>query len=208
MALGHRLDPGNAEVDANGDDTDDPDDTIVMCTVEAEDECEDDATKVAQGANYTRNNTIGEWVDVGHDSKVSTVGCIHEDGETSDKSEHGGLIVGVEETDGEHESTHGSTAEADPHLLGPDRVGVVVDDVGNDTSHGAEDDVEETEHGGPATGTSLTELGEVLEVVGADDGVDGELTTEGAGVLSGQGEGLRRENDKQGFLEGWGNDNF
>ena len=78
------------------------------------------------------------------------------------------FVEWVREADAEEEDAGDDADEVDPELLAPD-VAVAVDDVGYDATGGSENDVEEAEHGGPAAGTGLEEVGEVLDVVGAED---------------------------------------
>lgn len=49
----------------------------------------------------------------------------------------------------------------------------LIDEVGDDTAQRSEGDVEQPEHGGPIPSAGLAELGEVFDVVRAEDGVDG-----------------------------------
>jgi hypothetical protein len=85
---------------------------------------------------------------------------------------------------------------------------VLGDDAEDDATERTEDDVEETGHSCPSTGAGLTELGEVLEVVCAEDSVDGEFSTEGTEAEHYDLCCLWTEDDRHGFLEGWLHDNF
>jgi hypothetical protein len=79
---------------------------------------------------------------------------------------------------------------------------VFVDEISNDTTSRAEEDVEKTEHRSPVTASCLSEVGEVLEVVGSEDGVDGEFTSERAEVAHRSDEGLWGADDLESLLEG------
>lgn len=135
-----------------------------------------------------------------HQGEIRAVASFQEEGHAGDEAEHGMFVVWVREADGEEEDTGDDAGEVDPDLLAPD-VAVAVDDVGDDAAGGAEGDIEEAEHGGPAAGAGLKEVGEVLDVVGAEDGIDGELGAERAEVATCQDEGLRAEDDGHGFFE-------
>lgn len=89
----------------------------------------------------------------------------------------------------------------EPNLLRPDTTCLSIEEIGDDTTERTEHDVEETKHCCPSSGTGLAELGEVLEVVGTEDGVDGEFGTEGAEVAEGNDGGLRSEDHGHGFPE-------
>lgn len=84
----------------------------------------------------------------------------------------------------------------------------MVDDICNETTCGTEDDVEKTEHRCPVASAGLAKMWEVLEVVGAKDGVNSEFSAEGAEVAASNCKGLRCEDDIEGFLEGRLEDNF
>lgn len=53
LSLVSRRDPGDGKVEANGDDTDDPDNLAVVHTIVAEDNGEDDAAEIAGCADNT-----------------------------------------------------------------------------------------------------------------------------------------------------------
>lgn len=179
-----------------------------MRTVVSEGDGEDDTTQVTASTNQSAKNTVGEGVNVRDKSKVSTVAGIHESCETSDQAEHGSFVVGVRKTDSKLKASHYNTAENDPHLLSPDGTSVLVDKIRHNTTERAEDNVEETEHCCPATGASLSELREVLQVVRANDGVDCEFTTERAGVWGSKSKSLEGEQDAETFLESRSNNDF
>ena len=100
----------------------------------------------------------------------------------------------VEKPDGNTEDALAAAEEDHPVLLRDGGVsGRAVDDIGDHATCWAKEDVKETEHGGPSPRCSLRERVEVLEVVCAEDGVNGKLTAEGAGVWEGEEEVLEGE---------------
>ena len=152
-------------------------------------------------------DTISERMDVRHEREIRSVATFEEKRHAGDEAEHGALVVRVDEPDGDEEGTGDDTVRVDEHFLAPD-AGVRVDEVGNDAAERAEEDVQEAEHGGPPTGAGLAEFGEVLDVIGAEDGVDGQLAAEGVEVAAGQDEGLQGEDDAHRFAEGRFDDDF
>ena len=189
LALGDGSDPTERQVDADGDDADDPDGLFVVGALVAEDDGEDDAAQVADAAGAAGDDAVGEGVHVRDEAEDGAVGALEEEGHAGDEAEHGALVAAVGQADGELEHAGHDGVRVDEALLPPD-TGAGVDGVGYETAEGAEHDVQETEHGGPATGAGLTERFEVLEVVGAQDGVDGQFGAEGAEVAAAGDEGL------------------
>ena len=135
-----------------------------------------------------------------HQREIRAVAGFQEEGHAGDEAEHGMFVMWVREADGEEEDAGDDADEVDPDLLAPD-VAVAVDDIGYDAASGAEGDVEKAEHGGPAAGASLKEVGEVLDVVGAEYGINGELSAERAKVAACQDKSLRAEDDGESFFE-------
>lgn len=159
------------------------------------------ASEVARCADDAADDTVGVGVHVRNKRVVETVGALEEEGEaTTDESDKGGQLGGVGDTDDDHEDTSHGAVDVKKDLLAPDAFGLAVCKVGDETTEGTADDVEETEHGGPVARVLETEL-EVLGVVGAEDAVDGELGTEGAEVAGGDGESLEGEDDLHGLAE-------
>ena len=124
-----------------------------------------------------------------HEAEDGAVGALEEECHAGDETEHGALGVAVLETDGDLEGPGDAGVGVDEVLLAPD-TGTGVNGVGYETAKGAAHDVQETEHGRPATGAGLTKCFEVLKVVGAQDGVDGQFGAEGAEVAAACDKGL------------------
>lgn len=200
LAFRNGLDPAQGQIDSNGHDADDPNDLVVPRAIVPEDDGEDDAAEVPGAARAARDDAVGEGVDVGHEAEDGAVGALEEEGEAGDEAEHGALVVAVGEADGDLEGAGQDRVRVHEVLFAPDaRAGV--DGVGEEAADGPEGDVEEAEHGGPAAGPRLAEGLEVLDVVGAQDGVDGQLGAKGAEVAAAGDEGLQGEDDGHGLLE-------
>ena len=153
--------------------------------------------------------TISVWVDVGDESEVGTVAGFEEDSHDGDQTDHLAEVRGIELADDDEEDAGHDADEVDPHLLCPEVVVCpLVDQVADEAASRASDDVEKTEHGGPATGLRLAEILEVLEVVRAEDGVDGEFAAERADVAGAEHDGLDRGCNFHGFFEGGLLDDF
>lgn len=200
LSLRDRPNPAQRQVDHDGDDADDPDGLFVILALVPEDDGEDDAAQVADAARAPGHDAVGERVHVRHEAEDGPVGALEEEGHAGHEAEHGALVAAVREPDGDLEGPRDDGVGVDEVLLAPD-AGAGVDGVGEEAAQGAEGDVEQAEHGGPAAGARLPEGGEVFEVVGAEDGVDGELGAEGAEVAAAGDEGLQGEDDGHRLLE-------
>ena len=175
--------PAYSKVDGDGDDTNDPEGLCVVGAVVAENDGKDDTTKVTHGTGEARDDTVGMRVNVRDQRVVETVGTLKEEGNTTtDETNQCWTVVGVGDTDDNQEDAHHDRIRVKENLLGPHGLGTAVDIVTEDTTKRTEDDVHETKHGSPVTGSLKAELGEVLEVVVAKDAVDGKLRTECAEI--------------------------
>lgn len=123
-------------------------------------------------------------VHVRHEREVGAVAGLEEDGHEGDQAEDlGGRVVRVDAADDDEQGARDAPAQHDPELLAPQVVARRLEDqVADDAAEGPRDKVEEAEHGGPVGRARLAQAGEVLEVVGAQDRVDGQLAAEGAEV--------------------------
>jgi hypothetical protein len=173
-----------------------------------EDNGKHDTAQVSSSTSDTGDDTVGVRVDVRHESEYRTVGSLEEESHAGNEAEHSALVVRVHDTDGDLEGPADNSKDVLPDLLAPDRSSLLVQEIGNQSTTRTENNVQKTEHGGPATSASLTKLGEVLEVVRAEDGVDSELSTERAEVAEGEHESLDRKDHVHSFLEGGLDDNF
>lgn len=133
--------------------------------------------------------------------EVGAVAALEEEGHAGDEAEHGGRMVRVRQADGDEEAARDDAIGVQQHLLAPD-AGAGVNEVGDDAAERTADDVEEAEHGGPVARAGLAEGGEVLHVVGTQDGIDGQFGAERAEIPAGEDEGLEGEDDVHRFAEG------
>lgn len=203
LPLRNRPHPRQTHVQSDDHASHDPEHPRVLTRMVAEDDGEDDTTKVTRCTNNARQDTVSVRVDVRDEGKVGTIPGFHEDGHECDKSNHSIKVVRVQHADDDEEYTAHDADEVDPELLRPEAaVGVLVDQVADEAAQRASHDVEETEHGGPATRLGLAKVGEVLEVVGSEDGVDGKLAAEGAEVASAEHDCLWGGYDLHCFFEG------
>lgn len=188
-------DPAEDEVEADGEDADDPEGLgVVGAGVhEAEDDGEEDAAEVAAGARGARDDAVGVRVHVRDEREVGAVAGLEEDGHERHEPDHRRQVVRVRAPDHDEQGPRHAPADDDPRLLGPDAAPRrPVQRVGRHAAERARDDVEEPEHGGPVGRVGLAERREVLGVVRAEDGVDGELAAERAHVCRDVEQRLRR----------------
>ena len=137
---------------------------------------------------------------MGHERVVRAIAGFEEERHAGDQTKHGTLRMGVGEPDGDEKGAGDDGEEVDEVFLPPD-IALLVDEVGDHPAHRSEDNVEEAEHGGPVAGAGLAELGKVLDVIGAEDGVDGQFRTKGAEITASGNHGLEGEDDSHCFLE-------
>ena len=97
--------------------------------------------------------------------KASSVRRIHEERKACDEAEHSRLVMRVRQANGKLEDTHDDTQKAQPELLAPNRLGVLVDDVTDNASSRPKEDVEQTKHSRPTARKGLAEVREVLIVI-------------------------------------------
>lgn len=142
-----------------------------------------------------------------HQTEISPVARFQEESHARHKPEHGVLVLRVRQADGDEKNAGDNGEGVNRDFFAPDTE-VWVDEVADHTSQGAEDHVQEAEHGGPVAGAGLSEGREILEVVCAEDAVDGEFAAKGAEVGAALDEGLRREDDWEGLAEGGFDDDF
>jgi hypothetical protein len=145
---------------------------------------------------------------VRYEGKVGTVASLEKKRHTSDESEHSGMGLRIEKTDRDLESTSDDAESVKKDLLAVDLVCLSVQEIGDYAAGRTEHGVEETEHGSPASSTSLAEQLEVLVVVASEDGVDREFGPKAAEVAEGKDGYLRAEDDAHSFFEGDFDDNF
>ncbi|EGX94031.1 hypothetical protein CCM_02302 [Cordyceps militaris CM01] len=166
-----------------------------------------DAAEVAARARHARHDAVGRGVDVRHERKVGAVARLDEDGgERHEPDEcaqrHAARRRRVHAAGDDEQRAAEHAARRDPQLLPPQvAAALAVEYVGDDAAEGPRDDVEEAKDGGAVAGRGLREVREVVLVVGAEDGVDGELAAKGARVRGDVKDGLRGEQDGKGVAE-------
>ena len=142
-----------------------------------------------------------------HETEIRPVARLQEKRHPGNKPKHGIPIMRVRGPDRDQKHARHERKDVN-QVLFPPHVRAPVDEIREDAPEGSEDDVQEAEHGGPVAAAALLEGGEVLQVVGAQDAVDGELGAEGAEVASPRHERLHREDDFQEFLARGFDDDF
>ena len=113
-------------------------------------------------------HTIRVWVHVRDKRVVGPVAAFEEEGHTGNESKHGARVLGVGETDGNEKRAGDDRVNVDERLLAP-HARAAVKEVGENSTSGPERDVEQTKHGSPSSGPSLSKRGEVLQVVGTEN---------------------------------------
>ena len=207
LPLRNRSYPAHRQIDRNGNDPDNPNSLLIILALIPENDRKDDTPQITNAPRAARDDAVRKRVHVRHETEDGAVGALEEERHAREEAEHGALVVAVRDTDGDLEDAREDGVGVDEVLLAPD-AGAGVDGVGQKPAHGPEGNVQETEHGGPATGAGLTERFEVFQVVGAEDGVDGQFRAEGAEVAGAGDEGLEGEDDGHCFLERGFADNF
>ena len=129
---------------------------------------------------------------VRHQREVRPVGCLGGDGHTDHQAKGLGLGVGIEKADDAEEGAVGEAEGEQPRLPSPERAARPVQGIADEAAEGPRDEVQQAVHGRPVPGAGLAEGGELVEVVGAQEGDDGDLGAEGAEVGSDQGDGGER----------------
>ena len=143
------------------------------------------------------------------ESKIRAVPSLQEDCHQRNESHHRIEVLRIKLADDNQEGSRHDANEVNPELLCPQVVSRQLEDqVAEETTRWSGDDVEQAEHGSPATGGGLPKVGEVLQVVRAQDGVDRELAAEGTDVRGHQRDGLEGAEHLESFLSGRLDDDF
>lgn len=142
-----------------------------------------------------------------HQAEIRPVASFQEESHPSNKPKHVVPVVWIRRPDSDRENSHQDSEDMDKGLLAP-HAHPWVDKIADHASQGTEYDVEQTEHSSPIPAPCLLERREVLDVVGAEDAVDGEFGAERAEVGAASDESLEREDNREGFAERGLDDNF
>ena len=148
-----------------------------------------------------RGLTVRSRMHMRHEREQPPIAGLLEESEAGDEADERGLGIWLQEANHEQEDAGHEAQGVNQHLLAPERARVPVDGVAEGAARGAEDEVQEPEHGGPGPGAGLAELGEGLGVVGSQDRVDAEFGAEGAEVGDAEGEGRERQDGLCGALD-------
>lgn len=209
LSLGQGRDPAHRKVERDVNDANDPEThrKVLALVHEAEDDGKDDAAEVAAAARESGQDAVGKGVDVRHERKVGSVARLVEDRHEHDEADKGAhsAAVGlgrVHSADEDEQSAGQQTTNRDPSLLEPKVTSkLVVQDIGNYTTEGSVDKVEESKDGSVVARLGLVQVREVLLQVRAQHSIDGKLAAEGASVGSNVEEGLGRVENRERFLE-------
>lgn len=93
LSLRNWVDPRHSQVNANGHNTNNPEGLPIILTLVSEDNSKDDTTKVSASTGDTRDDTVGEGVDVRYEREVGSISGFEEECHTSDEAEHGRVGV-------------------------------------------------------------------------------------------------------------------
>ena len=124
-----------------------------------------------------------------HKRKDSPVASLEEERHARNQPKHGVHVFGIRRADGDQKGAGNDGKGMNEVLFGPD-IGAAVQLVRDEASQRPEDDVQEPKHGCPITAPRLAQRSKVLNVVGAENGVDGQLRAERAKVCARDDEGL------------------
>jgi len=213
LPLRNRRDPANRQVHRNMHNTNNPEPLGVISPIihKPKDNSKDYTPQVSTRTGQPRQNPVSKGVDVRHQRKVRAITRLVEDGHERDKTNHGGDVVRVHHANDNQEHAREDPADVDPDLLQPEAAPeAVIQQIANYAAERAGDEVQEAEDSGVVSGAGLSyaEVLEVLEVVCAQDGVDGQLTAEGQGVRGHVEEPVQAEDDGDGLACCWRHDDF
>jgi len=166
----NRRDPAACNVDSDVYDANYPESMGVVSATsgESENDGEDDTAQIATASRQARDNAVRKGVDVRDQREVGAVAGLEEDGHQGNEAEHGALVVRVRlANDDEHQASD-DTADVNPGFLKPQIASAkVVQEIRDDATQWAGDEIEEAEHGCPVGRAGLAQGREVLQVIGA-----------------------------------------
>jgi hypothetical protein len=155
LALRKRRHPSHQQVETNDHASHDPEALRIIRAMEPEQNRKDNASEIAHGAHRAAEDAIGVRVDVWDEGEIGTViagvsedkdksgggeGVIpvtsfQEKRHASDQPEHCGLVLWVEEADGDEEGAGDDADEENPAFLQPEIGGdVFVEEVADDAA--------------------------------------------------------------------------
>lgn len=144
-----------------------------------------------------------------HQGEIRPVPRLQKHRHQRDQPHHRIQLLRIQLPDHDQKSPRHHAHEVDPELLRPQIVPRPLEyQVAEEPASRPRDDVQQPEHCGPPPGRGLPQVGKVLQVVGAEDGVYGELAAEGTDVGGHQRDGLEGAEDFEGFFSGRLDDDF
>ena len=207
LPLRNRPNPHQTQINNNSNNPNDPKHLPIIHPIIPENNRKDNAPQIPRPARTPTHDAIGMRMHVRHEGEIGPVARFEEECHTGYETEHGGFMVRVCESYRDLKRSSYDGEGVQEGFFAPD-ARVRVQCVGDKTACGPESHVQKTEHGGPTPRSRLTQRFEILEVVGAEDGVDGEFGAEGTEVVHRGHEGLEGEDDGHGFFEGGFLDDF
>lgn len=130
-----------------------------------------------------RNRTVSVWVDVRYEGIIGAVACFKKEGHAYYQTEHDALFVRVHYADDNQQDPRDDAKKMDPRLL-PPCIRTIVDYVRDHSAQRSKGNVEKPKHGGPSSRSGLSKAGEIFEIIGTKDGIDGQLGPKGTKVAA------------------------
>ena len=207
LPLRNRPNPHQTQINHNSNNPNDPKHLPIIHPIIPKNNRENNPAQIPRSTRTPTHDAIGMRMHVRHEGEIRPVARFEEECHTGNETEHGGFVMGVCESYRDLKCPGDDGEGVQKGFLPPD-ARVRVQCVGYQTPRGAEGHVQQPKHSGPASRPRLPQRFEILEVVGAEDGVDGEFGAEGTEVVHGGHEGLEGEDDGHGFFEGRFLDDF
>ena len=127
-------------------------------------------------------HTVRSRMHMRQQREHTPIASLLEERQPGHQPDHRRQMLAIQRPNHNHKHSHDHRQRVHQDLLRPQTARHPIDEIRQDPAQGPEHRVEQPVHGRPAPGARLALLREVLEVVGAQEGVDGELGAEGAEV--------------------------
>lgn len=141
--------PADREVDANGNDTNDPKHLSVCLPIVPENDGKYDATKVACRACEAAHHPVRVRMHMGHESEICPVAPFEEEGHAGHQPEHSRLVLTVQHTNDDEEHARQYSIGVQHCLLRPHTVRTTVREIRYESAERTRHAVEQAEHGCP-----------------------------------------------------------